>query len=315
MKKVSGRMLLIVLAAMIGGALITTPVSCSSMETTVATGPISEEVLVIIQAGQTLVPLRYVAEWLGADVAYEAETATTTLEARGKTIVVKRNSRQAHVNGESVQLVAAPFLRNGITYVPVRFVGEALGATVDWNSQTQVVAITHPTSRQRLLLPLATAQAPATTEETAFRTLEVMNKNTERVYLAYKGKPLFAFGPMNEEAVFFARHGSDLYNVPKYAKWQQENGMNYVRCYPQSGYGWTQDVVNHNDYLTPFERVSDDPIKFDLNRFNKEYWDNFEAVLATMRKHDVIVPTCTVDGTVVFQTHATQGLESVESGQ
>lgn len=134
------------------------------------------------------------------------------------------------------------------------------------------------------------AQAAANPQaRDGFRPLEVKNKGTANAYLAYQGKPLFAFGPMNEEAVFFARHGSDLYNVPRWAKWQQDNGMNYVRCYPQSGYGWTQKLVGHPDYLMPFEVVSKEPLKFDLERFNSEYWHNFETVLATLRKHHIIV--------------------------
>ncbi|NLX13806.1 MAG: hypothetical protein GXY44_09165, partial [Phycisphaerales bacterium] len=32
---------------------------------------------------------------------------------------------------------------------------------------------------------------------TEFTPLTVMHKDTERAYLAYDGKPLFAFGPMN----------------------------------------------------------------------------------------------------------------------
>lgn len=137
-------------------------------------------------------------------------------------------------------------------------------------------------------LPTMSWTVQAATPE-GFRPLEVWNAGTPRATLAYRGRPLFAFGPMNEEAVFFARLGSQLYDVPAWAAWQRDNGMNYVRCYPQSGYGWTQDIVGHPDYLIPFEVVEREPLKVDLERFNREYWDNFAAVLATLRQHDVIV--------------------------
>lgn len=149
--------------------------------------------------------------------------------------------------------------------------------------------------RLHSLLPApAPAPAPAAHDRTtspgaALRPLEIMNRGTEKACLAYNGKALFAFGPMNEEAVFFARLGSDLYNVREWARWQRENGMNYVRCYPQSGYGWTRDVVGHPDYLMPFDTVAEAPLRFDLDRFNPEYWKNFAAVLATLRSHDIIV--------------------------
>jgi hypothetical protein len=137
-----------------------------------------------------------------------------------------------------------------------------------------------------LAVVVAAALAPTRTES---KPLEVINKNTKAACLTYNGKPLFAFGPMNEELVFAVKHGSPVYDVRAWAKWQNANGMNYVRCYVQSGYGWCQDIVNHPDYITPFERVSDDPIKFDVTRFNKIYWDNFEKVLRTLRDNDVVV--------------------------
>jgi len=77
--------------------------------------------------------------------------------------------------------------------------------------------------------------------------------------------------------------------VRAWAKWQQANGMNYVRCYPASGYGWTREIIHHPDYLFPFETASTDPLKFDLTRFNPEYWRNFRAVAQTLRDHGIIV--------------------------
>lgn len=119
--------------------------------------------------------------------------------------------------------------------------------------------------------------------------LEVVNKGRRTAYLAYKGKPLFAFGPMNEHIVWQVKLGSQLYNVRAWARWQQSNGMNYVRCYPASGYGWTHEIAGHADYLFPFEKASEKPIRFDLERFNPDYWANFRAVAAELKRHDIIV--------------------------
>lgn len=45
------------------------------------------------------------------------------------------------VNGQVLQTAEEPFIINGRTYVPLRVVGEALGAWVDWNENTSVVTI------------------------------------------------------------------------------------------------------------------------------------------------------------------------------
>ncbi len=52
----------------------------------------------------------------------------------GQTVEIRLNVGRTDytVNGEPGQLDAPPFVSNGRTYVPVRFVGEAFGARADW---------------------------------------------------------------------------------------------------------------------------------------------------------------------------------------
>lgn len=50
------------------------------------------------------------------------------------TIVLKLNETIANVNGEKIELDTAAFAVSGVTYVPVRFIAETLGCTVDYSS-------------------------------------------------------------------------------------------------------------------------------------------------------------------------------------
>ncbi|MDR0267182.1 copper amine oxidase N-terminal domain-containing protein [Paenibacillus sp.] len=52
------------------------------------------------------------------------------------------NQVTAHKNGETIKLSAAPFIHNGKTMVPLRFVSEAFDSSVFWNSSTHTVFIT-----------------------------------------------------------------------------------------------------------------------------------------------------------------------------
>ncbi len=45
-------------------------------------------------------------------------------------------------NGKAERMDAAPFLENSRTFVPIRFIAEALGCTVKWNDLTRTVTIT-----------------------------------------------------------------------------------------------------------------------------------------------------------------------------
>jgi hypothetical protein len=56
-----------------------------------------------------------------------------------------------------VSLDAAPFIKNGSTLVPVRFVSEGLGADVKWNGDTQEVTII--SNSNTLILKIGSSEA------------------------------------------------------------------------------------------------------------------------------------------------------------
>jgi hypothetical protein len=93
----------------------------------------------IQRGGRVFVPLRAIFEGLNAGVAYDNGTINAT--AGEKTVQVKIGSNQALVGGRQVFLDAAPFLAGSTSMVPLRFVSEALGANVDFNSQSGAISI------------------------------------------------------------------------------------------------------------------------------------------------------------------------------
>jgi len=105
--------------------------------------------------------------------------------------------------------------------------------------------------------------------------------------LTCDGKALFAFGPLNELMPWAVKLGSKTYDLRRWAAWQHDNGMNYVRGYPESGYGWCP--LEADGRLFPFKTVSSDPLKFDLNAFNPDYWNNFREVTRHLADNGIIV--------------------------
>ncbi|MBP7559875.1 MAG: copper amine oxidase N-terminal domain-containing protein [Armatimonadetes bacterium] len=77
-----------------------------------------------------VVPLRGIAEWLGAAVAYSKPAIVVTKGERKLQLTL--GSPQARVDGQTVQLSAPPKVYGGIACVPVRFVAEELGASVEY---------------------------------------------------------------------------------------------------------------------------------------------------------------------------------------
>jgi len=100
------------------------------------------DVLPRIQENRVLVPLRGIFERLGAQVIWDQQSGTVTILSAGKKIELGINSINAKINGEIWTLDIAPFVINGRTLVPLRFVSENLGAKVEWVPASRQVKIT-----------------------------------------------------------------------------------------------------------------------------------------------------------------------------
>ncbi|MCQ2802808.1 MAG: copper amine oxidase N-terminal domain-containing protein [Bacilli bacterium] len=83
---------------------------------------------------RTMLPIRFVAENLGAKVDWDEKDPDTVIITRGDTkIVITLGSDKAYVNGQEYILDSVAFAENDRTYLPVRFVSEKLNAIVEWN--------------------------------------------------------------------------------------------------------------------------------------------------------------------------------------
>lgn len=97
---------------------------------------------------RTMLPARFVAENLGADVSWDGENQVVTITGKNLktdddvTIVITIGSDTALVNGEEIKLDSPAFIENDRTYTPIRFISENLGASVSWIESEMKVVIT-----------------------------------------------------------------------------------------------------------------------------------------------------------------------------
>jgi uncharacterized protein len=104
----------------------------------------------IISNSRTLLPIRYVAEALGATVAWNGAEEKVTIKFKETTIELWINKKDARVNGVMEQIdpsntnVVPVILPPGRTMLPLRFIAENLGSSVEWEPIGQEVIITYP---------------------------------------------------------------------------------------------------------------------------------------------------------------------------
>ncbi len=96
-----------------------------------------------VQAGRTMVPLRFIGEALGAQVEWYEDNQQVIIRRGDQWILLTIGSTRALVNGTPYDLDCTPeVIQPGRTMVPLRFIGEILGAQVDYDNQTGEIRLT-----------------------------------------------------------------------------------------------------------------------------------------------------------------------------
>lgn len=100
------------------------------------------DVAPIIENNRTMLPARFIAENLGADVEWIDKTRCVLITKEDTEIEIFIGNEYAKVNGKKYKLDSPAFIRDNRTYTPVRFICENLGANVEWNDKENSVKIT-----------------------------------------------------------------------------------------------------------------------------------------------------------------------------
>ncbi|WP_454964696.1 copper amine oxidase N-terminal domain-containing protein [Filifactor alocis] len=94
------------------------------------------------QNDRTLVPIRFIADNLGAETSWNEEKQTATIKKGDKTIDICIRCKKVFVNGKQVETDSIGEKKDDLrTMVPLRFISEMFGAKVGWDEKTLTVTI------------------------------------------------------------------------------------------------------------------------------------------------------------------------------
>ncbi|CAG7648766.1 N-acetylmuramoyl-L-alanine amidase [Paenibacillus allorhizosphaerae] len=106
--------------------------------------PLVAEVSPQIVGGNTIVPVRIIAESIGSKVAWEGKERKVTINKEQTSIQLFIDKKNAVVNDKQYLLETAPAIIEGNTMLPLRFVSEQLGVDVTWEEATRSVFLYKP---------------------------------------------------------------------------------------------------------------------------------------------------------------------------
>lgn len=129
----------------------------------------------IVVSGRTLVPYSSIVKSLGGTASWNNANKTVIATSGGVKVKLTAGSKIAYINDKASQLDAAPLIKNGKTFVPLRLLTEAFGKWVNWSSKSRTVAISSK-------LTLQTSAGSFTLNKRPQRIVTLSSSDTEMIY-------------------------------------------------------------------------------------------------------------------------------------
>jgi hypothetical protein len=99
----------------------------------------------MVYRGRVMVPMRGIFEALGATLTYDPTTRTVQAQRNNEAVELTFGSKIAKKNGAEILLDTPPSIIKNVTFVPMRFIAESLGAKLSYDkANMRLTIVTDP---------------------------------------------------------------------------------------------------------------------------------------------------------------------------
>ncbi|WP_324292933.1 copper amine oxidase N-terminal domain-containing protein [Paenibacillus wulumuqiensis] len=96
----------------------------------------------VMYKGSNLVPLREIAEALGAKLTFNSDAGAIRVSKDKYKMTLTIGSKTVYYNGKKDTISTAPVVMEGVTYVPAQVFARGLGAGIVYNANTETLKLT-----------------------------------------------------------------------------------------------------------------------------------------------------------------------------
>jgi len=87
-----------------------------------------------VSGGRTFVPLKYLAEALGAKINWDQTSQSISITKDQTTVVVEINKNVILINGQQKSMDVKPIISNERTFLPAKYIADAFGYSSSWDA-------------------------------------------------------------------------------------------------------------------------------------------------------------------------------------
>lgn len=95
----------------------------------------------VVNPGRTMIPIRVVSELLDCTVEWDGANNRVIITKGTKAMLLWVNSTRCWIDGQFYDMDVAPYVLNGRTMVPARFITEAFGYKIEWDGSGTIPVV------------------------------------------------------------------------------------------------------------------------------------------------------------------------------
>ncbi len=171
-----------------------------------------------IYQNRTYVPIRVTAEYLGLTINWNSKTETMTFSRDGITIDHTMRSNIVYVSGKALTFDTRSINVQNRTLMPIRMLGESIGATVDWDNAKRCVYITTADKAGSESTETTTSSAVTTTTASGVPRIVSVNSNKANAAPGEKVKISIEAQNATRVKVMDSEDGSEIEVISEYGE-------------------------------------------------------------------------------------------------
>ncbi len=146
--------------------------------------------VIISKWGRTVVPIRAIVEALGGTIKWNNEEKGVTISFNNTVLKLWINNPEAKVNNEKEWIdyynpYVKPIIINSRTMLPLRFIAESFGCSVDWYPKTKTIEIKYPSDKHIIEFSIGTSKNVV---------LKIMGKPTNTLNSSFLNEEMWYYG-------------------------------------------------------------------------------------------------------------------------
>lgn len=157
---------------------------------------------------RTMVPIRFISDDMGYGLSWNQETKVVEIDSSGTKVILKVGEKIVQVGSSTIAMDTEAVIREGRTFVPLRFVTQAFDVKIAWNQSTQTISMEMPSVGQFHIVERGdTLYSISTKYNVSVENIKKFNKMTDNII--HVGQKLM----LADATYYVVKSGDTLYKI------------------------------------------------------------------------------------------------------